>query len=259
MIRFDYDPQLVEQATFLAARRDADKECALHERLDPLYAIPDAELRLKAFRSAYGQMFRHLGLDQIVPEYIRGFRHIVQKLNRCLVREAERSRAQNVDLYTDKSGVGSEKVLIIAVCPDFLLDGAHLGAWLFRQLQHVEDMLDESFGYDRSLPADTTAQQNLIRDRYAVLWDTYVEGRLLRAGKIDSSGVENLWRAFRKAFAIEDPVSSYAHFQNILNAEGLTHRGILAWASGTAQSWGNVEGEGENNEQRRGNEVCVVL
>lgn len=256
MIRFEYDPQLVEQATFLAARNDTTRECALHETLDPLYAIPDRELRQREFRIAYGRLFHLNGLDRIIPAYTAAFPHINRYLTRCLIREAERARAQIIDLYNDKTGDTSAQILIIALCPDFLLNPTRLAPWMYRQLQHVEDMLDSGFAYDRTLPGVSTAQQNLIRDRYAALWDTYVEGRLIRAGKIDDQGIERLWQSFCRAFTYAGQSPSRLEFDELLNSNDRTHAQLISWAAGDALQNGILEGGG--NEHSAEKDLCKV-
>jgi hypothetical protein len=234
MMRFEYDPQLVEQTTFLAARSDPEKECAMHELLDPLYKIGDAELRQRAFREVYGELFRRFGLDQIVPAYARTFPLLSGRLGRCIVREAERRRAQSADLYRDKTGGranNGEQVLIIALCPECLLDQDRLRPWLYRQLRHIEDMVDEGFAYECDLPAAPAVQQNLIRDRYAVLWDIFVEGRLIQSERLCNDGVGGLWLSFSKSFARDGRTPPKATFERLMASVGLTHAQLLAWAT----------------------------
>lgn len=233
-MRYEYDPNLVEQATFLAARGHSEKECALHELLDPLYKFSDPELRQRAFREAYGELFRRFGLEQVVPSHVRRFDLITLQLGRCVVREAERSRAQCVDLYRenpeDSKGTGG-RVLILALSPESILDEARLGPWLLRQLQHVEDMLDDRFAYECELPGDSAMQRNLIRDRYAVLWDIFVESRLSGSGMVLHSDMDAMWRTFTKAFTRAGRDSSRAVFEKLWSAERLTHGQLLAWAT----------------------------
>jgi hypothetical protein len=92
-------------------------------------------------------------------------------------------------------------VLIIALCPECLVDRDRLRPWLYRQLRHIEDMVDGRFGYECALPVAPAVQQNLIRDRYALLWDVFVEGRLIRAGSIERDGVGALGQSFDRIFA----------------------------------------------------------
>lgn len=245
-MRFEYDPNLVEQATFLAARRDPERECELHALLDPLYKFSDAELRQRAFREAHGEAFRRFGLDQIVPAHVARFELTSTRLARCIIREAERTRAQSVDLYRENpraSGGVGEQVLILALCPESFLDEGRLGPWLLRQLQHVEDMLDDQFAYECELPTASVVQQSLIRDRYAVLWDIGVESRLLRSGMICGDELEGLAKSFTKAFTHAGRVPSRAAFEMLRNAERLTHQQLLACASNPELLFDEGEGE----------------
>ena len=258
MMRFDYDPQLVEQAAFLAARREPERECELHQVVDPLYRIGDAELRQRAFRDAYAELFRRFGLERIVPACCRLFPVMTTTLERCIVREAERSRAQSVDLYREKveGGERDKSVLIMALCPECLLDESRLRPWMYRQLQHVEDMLDPQFGYERSLPAGSTIQQNLVRDRYAALWDVYVEGRLIRAQRIAQDGVDGRWGSFSRAFTRDGRGPSRLTFEKLLNANDLTHARLMSWAT---QPGILSQGEGGFDDRRESAESCAVV
>ena len=259
MMRFEYDPQLVEQATFLAARSNPGNECAMHELLDPLYRIGDTELRQSAFREAYSQLFRGFGLHQIVPAYAWTFPLLSGRLERCIVREAERRRAQSADLYRDKSEGrtnGGEQVLIIALCPECLVDQDRLRPWLNRQLRHIEDMVDERFAYECELPAGTAVQQNLIRDRYAILWDIFVESRLIRSAVLCSDGVGGLWLSFSRAFARDGRTPSKAVFERLLAAENLTHTQLMSWATDPCHLL--EEGEGGGNGGSESAVACVM-
>ncbi len=233
-MRFDYDPKLVEQATFLAARRDPEKECALHEAIDGIYKVADMELRRRTFRRTYGELFRRFGLERTVSALVSEFTLVSEKLARCVVREAERAQAQCVDLYRDKNmggeGLG-DQVLIMAVCPDALLDSTRLAPWLYRQLQHVEDMLDERFAYDPNLPPAPVMQQNIIRDRYAALWEILIEGKLRRAGKVAAHPMERLWTVFAGAFPGNGSSASRRVFDTLLTVSDYTHPQLLAWAT----------------------------
>ncbi len=254
MIRFEYDPQLVEQATFLAARQDAEKECTLHETLDRLYCIDDGELRQRLFREWNGGLFRRFGLDQVVPSYVRGFPLINGGLERCVVREADRARAQSVDLYREKSGGETalgHRVMIVALCPDAFLEPGRLGPWLYRQLQHIEDMLEERFAYEPNLPDLAAPRQNAVRDRYAAIWDVYVEGRLIRSGKLQEDNVQRLWPVFCKAFPSDAVSTVRGMFEKVLAADVLTHPQILAWATEPRRLF-----QGEGEDVRSEVEVC---
>jgi hypothetical protein len=97
---------------------------------------------------------------------------------------------------------------------------------LRHELMHVADMLDPAFGYERSLPTsdDGPSADNIVRDRYRVLWDVTIDGRLARAGlahpdaraapgRADPPGDRGLchhspWAARRRARRRHWPVST---------------------------------------------------
>lgn len=233
MMTFEYDPRFVEQATFFAVRNDPERECIIHEVLDPLYQIHDSELRQREFRQVYGDLFRRFGLERIVPSYTQSFPLLTERLGRCIVREADRRKSQSADLYREKSSgstADGELVLIIALCPDCLMDADRLGPWMYRQLRHIEDMVDERFAYECELPPAPAIQRNLMRDRYAMLWDIFVEGRLIRSETIGHDGVGALKAPFDKVFARNGAKPAATIFETLMNVNDLTHPTLVRWA-----------------------------
>ena len=66
MLRIQYEQSLVETTVFLAVRHDEPLECALHSIIDPLYAIPDEELRQREFGAVFRDFFTKLALDRLI-------------------------------------------------------------------------------------------------------------------------------------------------------------------------------------------------
>ncbi|MHC4090556.1 MAG: hypothetical protein ACYSVY_09820 [Planctomycetota bacterium] len=99
-----------------------------------------------------------------------------------------------------------------------------------RDLLHVTDMLDERFAYQREAIAGLPARQNLVRDRYRVLWDTFVEGRLDREGRGDRAAAERLKGLFSRVFANPDGSACLQAFDRVFRTETLDHGSLLKWA-----------------------------
>jgi len=95
-------------------------------------------------------------------------------------------------------------VLVLRLCAETLLEPVTLSALLRHELGHVADMLDPSFGYERALPESDAgpATANLLRDRYRVLWDVTIDGRLARAGLAGARERAARWREFAATFAM---------------------------------------------------------
>jgi hypothetical protein len=234
MIRMEYDPNLVEQTVFLAARRDARLECDLHQAVDPFYKMADEEGRSRAFREVTGEFFRRLHLDRIVPSFVAERPLIGQHIRACVVFEAAHGKAQSADVFVKEESAGGEqtqRTLVIRLCPESLLDAARLAPWLRRELLHAEDMVDPVFGYSVNDIAGEPHERRLVLDRYRVLWDIYVEARLVREGRSEAAKAPRLWEGFVRALTYREHRPSREAFEMFLCTDRLTHRQLLGWAS----------------------------
>jgi hypothetical protein len=233
-MRIEYDPNLVEQTVFLAARRDARLECDLHQAVDPFYKMADEEGRSRAFREVTGEFFRRLHLDRIVPSFVAERPLIGQHIRACVVFEAAHGKAQSADVFVKQESAGgqqTQRTLVIRVCPESLLDVARLAPWLRRELLHAADIVDPAFGYSVNDIAGQPHEQRLVLDRYRVLWDVYVEGRLVREGRSEAAMAPRLWGGFARAFTYREHKPSREAFEMFLPTSRLTHRQLLEWAS----------------------------
>jgi len=230
-MQFEYHPDFVEQAVFLASRLDAERECELHAFVDRLYAIPDAELKDRAFREAIAERFTQWRLGAALAGAIDEWKAPAGRITRCVVIPASRRSNQYVDLLL-KPTTESETLhtLLLQVRPQSLFEPAVLRSWLHRELQHVSDMLDEDFGYDPSDLDGAVWERNVQRDRYSVLWRIYVAGRLKREGRCDDRELATLRTAFRRAFTHHGVAPSGEEFDGLLVRERLTHAQLLEWA-----------------------------
>jgi len=232
-MRFEYQPSLVEQAVFLAVRRDPRLECDLHRELDPLYSIPDGETRDCDFRRVYADSFKRLDLDRPIPKLVSERPTITNAVALCVVHEAESARAQSAELFVKgQTGTNDARTctLVIRVCAESLLDADRLDSWMRRELLLVADMLDEKFGYEPDEVQGLPWERKLRQDRYMVLWRIYIAGRLNRAGFAEDQEVFALRKAFGRAFMNQGAPPPPAAFDDLLNAEALTHAQLLAWA-----------------------------
>jgi len=230
-VQFEFHPDFVEQAVFLASRLDAERECELHAVVDRLYAIPDAELKDRAFREAYAGRFTQWRLGGARAGAIEEWKASAGRVARCVVVPASRRSNQYVDLLVKPTTESeTQRTLLLQVRPQSLFEPAALCTWLHRELQHVSDMLDEDFGYDPSDLDGAVWERNVQRDRYTVLWRIYVAGRLKREGRGDVRELASLRAAFRQAFTHHGVAPSGEAFDRLLDRERLTHAQLLQWA-----------------------------
>ena len=230
--RIELDPILVEQSVFLACRDDLHLERELHVATDPLYSISDRSAREAAFRNVHLRFFERLKLGVILSELLAERRLIEDRVGRCLVREAPRQKDENAELFVKSTGIATtpaDRTLIIQVCPASLIAPSRLLGRMRRELLHVSDMVDDRFGYALEEFDGLPSRQNLARERYRVLWDTYVEGRLNREGHCDEAYTARLRGIFERGVGRCSAESNPA-FDRVFQAVELTHGRLLEWA-----------------------------
>ncbi len=233
MVTIEYEQSLVETTVFLAVRKDERLECELHQVVDRLYEIPDEELRQREFVPVFREFFTKLRFDRLIAGLLAERPLIGALVDRCVVREAARKKAQSAELLVQDNQGGEDRVgrtLVIQICPQSFLDTGRLITLMRRELLHVADMLDQRFGYVRETFSGQPSRQNLQRDRYRVLWDTYVAGRLTREQFGVTGEKERLERAFGRVFANYTARTHDGVFAAIFDAPSLTHRNFMDWA-----------------------------
>ena len=238
MLTIEYEQSLVETAVFLAVRTDARLEGELHKITDRLYEIPDEEQRQREFVPVFRDSFTKLGLDRLISGLLAERPLIGEQVERCVVREAAKRRAECAELHVRSDASGDDdggRTLVIQICPQSFIETGRFITLMRRELLHVADMLDERFGYVREAFSGEPSRQNLQRDRYRILWDTFVEGRLDREQLSTKRDKDRYKHAFGRAFGL-DPDSEYdAAVERVFDADSLTHNQLMDWAREPAQ------------------------
>ena len=204
-----YAPDLVEEAVLLAERAlpAADARTFRRER-NRLYDIPDADRRDAEFRALHIRWFARLNLHQTIAEAVAVRAEILDHVAGCRVSRAIAQRDEGADLVDPSPAIAravdTKPLLALRLRPAALLAPETLHRLLAHELTHIADMLDPAFAYQRTLPPsdDGPSGDNIVRDRYRVLWDTTIDGRLARSGDADPSAREIRRREFATAFAM---------------------------------------------------------
>lgn len=240
-MKYSFAPNLIEAAVFQAVRREAQNgnprpERTLHERIDSLYTIREEDQHETAFVEAYSSMFSLLELSKPLEGFLAEQPLIGAEVVRCAVRRVIRAKDEMVELFVNDDGNGDgdgpERTLVIALQPETLVDPASLGRLMRHELLHVADMLDEAFGHDPSIlpTGNSRAQSNLLQDRFRVLWDVYIDGRLTRSGQGQAELHRQRTQEFNRTFAVLDGESAARAFTRIWNAPQLTCTTLAGWA-----------------------------
>lgn len=227
MIEPDYELALVEAAVLeaLPGRRD---DAAFHAERDPLYAMADPDAREAAFARLHARWFERLGLDRPLRQALAERREIGERCSRAIVARAPGPRAEGADLLMAPP---APPVLLLRLTPGTLGARDRALELLRRELLHVADMLDPGFGYEPTAGAADAALAPGWRERYRLLWDTSVEGRLVRSGLAPPAGRDERLREFARAFPALGPRAAAA-FERFFDGPRCTHPELVAAATG---------------------------
>jgi hypothetical protein len=181
----------------------APEAAAFRAERDRIYDVDDPDEREARFEELHGRYFIHLGLDRPLHEALAERPELLLRARGCRVLPAISRTEEMADVRSEVGAPGeSAPTLVVRLRPQSLLDHETLRTLLRRELLHVSDMLDPSFGYLRELPdVDTDpAVVNLLRERYRVLWDASTDGRLCREGLLGADVRAPCLSEFARAF-----------------------------------------------------------
>jgi hypothetical protein len=239
MIRFAYAPDLVEESVLLAERTVPPADSREFRRgRDRLYAMADQAAREAAFQALHLRWFGRFGLHRTIECLVDGRTDVAGGVSCARVRRAYTRHDEGADLVDEpvsdgvRATISVRPSLILRLQPATLLDRESLTALLHHELMHVGDMLAPSFGYERSLPAspDGPSADNMVRDRYRVLWDVTIDGRLAGRGLAGAGVREARQREFAATFSMLGD-GCHTAFDRWFEEKQPTHRELLAFAT----------------------------
>jgi hypothetical protein len=200
-----YDEDLVEEAVLLsaAARRTgppALQVARFHRQREKLYSILDPEERNSAFFQFHLDWFCEWGLAKLLTESVREFALLQTSLTFLIIRKSRVKSDDGTELYVNEDG---ERTGVVALRPEFLVARVNVDAFLRHELMHLQDMVDPAFGYQPELPVSgpSLSQSRLARERYRLLWDVSIDGRLTLSGRTIMATKEQRWIEFTSAFS----------------------------------------------------------
>ena len=232
-IVIEYEPRLVEEAVFLAVQGAGEGRAFRRER-DRLYEVADPEARDAGFRAFHAAWFDRLGLGSGIALALQEHPSIAASTSRCLVAHASSSPDEGAELFVSpESGTNGalRRVVVIRLRPETFTLPDRLRLLLRHELFHIADMLDPRFGYAPRLPVTDAgpSHERLLRDRYRVLWDAYIDGRLSRLGWAPPGIRADRLSEFARAFPRLGERTEEA-FDHFFGAASLSHAELVAFA-----------------------------
>lgn len=235
-MRIEFAADLVEDAVFLEVLRrekagDRQEIRAYRAKVDPLYEKEsDQEERNIQFQDVHEEFFRKLGLEQRLFGLIAEFSALHTGLAAIIFVKASSRKEEGAELFVQPEKNEAEgRTAVVKLRAELLLEIEDLALVLRKELAHISDMVDPAFGYEPSLgeTGEDIARENLIRDRYSLLWQVYVDARLQRQGKLSKNVLDVHRKMIRRAFASHKSSEAYKLLNKVWGSSKLKHSDLL--------------------------------
>ena len=240
-----YDPRLVEEAVF-HLQRDNFVRTELDEERKRIYEVADPDHRERQFVALNHAWFNRLGLGDGVEAALREQPLITAQVSNCFVLCAAQANQEGAELFVaqDLRKDHQRHTLRLLLRPALLLNTTSLKTFLRHEFFHIADMLDAAFGYEPTLPRAEggPTYDTLITGRYRVLWDTTINGRMLRRGWCDASIRDQQFGEFVHAFPmLQDRLEEL--FSRFFDSEQPKHADLACFAFDPRLAGGTLQRE----------------
>jgi len=240
-----YDPRLVEEGVFLALGEHPEAQDFQRQR-DRLYEMADPEEREHAFHELHRAWFRRLGLADGITAALAEQPLLASAIKTCVIACAPGKRQEEADLlvrHEEDLQDRERRTLRLLISPESLLDPPALRNFLRHELFHIRDMVDPRFSYEPELPVAEAgpAHDRLLRDRYRILWDMTIDGRMLRRAWAPEAVRARRLDEFARAFPMFG-AQTLQVFGSFFDHEPHTHGELVAMARDPRAVLGNPRG-----------------
>lgn len=227
-----YDEDFIEAAAFLCAsgRRKGVPSLQIarfHREREKLYNILEPDERNTAFFNLHLDWFREWGLEKLLTDRFKEFPLLPEKLSVLAVRQTRGKNDEGAELYVNETG---RRSAILALRPESFECDAALRDYVCHEFTHLSDMLDPGFGYAPALdlPGLNGAQQRLARERYRLLWDITIDGRLTAAGHTPMAAREQHAAMFTRGYSFWPAEKQTEVFDSLWGNASPRHAEFLA-------------------------------
>ena len=209
---------------------------------DRLYSIIDPDDRSAAFFRLNLDWFREWELEQALTGLLGEFPAMRANLATLVFRRAQGRNDEGAELYVNGD---SSRNAVLALRPErfigvstdaasgTLASDRELRAFLRHEFTHLDDMLAPAFGYlpVYRQPGMNAAQERLTRERYRLLWDITIDGRIHRSRHPAPSTREQHRAAFDRAFGFWPDERRDVTFERLWTHAEPRHADLLTLAS----------------------------
>ncbi|MDN3513726.1 MAG: hypothetical protein NG747_04935 [Candidatus Brocadia sp.] len=234
-MKIEYDPNLIEEVIFKELKiREEKGDFALtaeyHSRTDPVYENIPLDERPSQFKKIEWDFFKKLGFPMVIKEVLDEFPEFEERVSGCVIAKAVNPFDEGSYLTKGMNQDAGLKRLVVKLLSDRFVDIPYLKKMVRHELMHAVDMLSESYGYRDERLGGNPMEESIVKERYSVFWDIYVDSRLLREGKLTISDKEGRYREFESLYKKIPDEIKIAIYDVLWEDKGLTHDRILGLA-----------------------------
>lgn len=242
IMQLRYDEDFIEAAAFLCTSGQRKSVPSLqiarfHREREKLYGILDPDDRNAAFFKPHLEWFREWKLEKIFTGLLSEYPSLYSALNMLAFRKARARTEEGAELYV-QNGDGEaltpvSRNAVVALRAERFARDEDLIPFLRHEFMHLHDMVDANFGYSPQLhlSGQNASQQRLTRERYRLLWDITIDGRLTNAGRATVGDREVHRTAFERAFGFWPEQKRDVIFGSLWNGQRPRHAELLEIAS----------------------------
>jgi hypothetical protein len=153
-----------------------------------------------------------------------------EKLHLLAFRKAQNRNDEEAELYVTDHG---QRNAVVALRPESLADTPCLDAFLRHEFSHLQDMVDPGFEYTPEFkpgPCGSTPQR-LTRDRYRLLWDISIDGRLTASEYTTMTSRDHYRTALARGFSFWPNDRQDQVFDSLWNNPHPRHADLAALAA----------------------------
>jgi len=217
-----YDPYVVEEIVFSKLREiEGSGNMELYEQYhnlsDRIYEFDDEDERSDGFVELNKEFFNTLGFSEVVRGVVDEFPEFHEKIEEIHIRKPTTMIEVGSDLVDER------RKAVIRLFPEQFMDITHLRKFIRHELMHVVDMLGEKFGYKEGKLAKLPVEETIVREKYKLFWDIFIDSRLEKRGKETVRSKDERFGEFEKLYARLPADGKKAVFEGLWKEENLTH------------------------------------
>jgi len=130
-------------------------------------------------------------------------------------------------------------------------EAQELNAFLIQEFMHAKDMVDPEFDYEDAFIPGNPSVKNMITARFRLLWNLYVDSRLIRAGIICTMPKEARYREFDNFYRKIPEKQRRGIFEGVWQTEKFTHEELLSMATDLESLMSKYVDDAEISEEER--------